>query len=146
MTQINNMKQIEKNIINSFGIAKDDILRTQNDQIRLGKIQERLFDIVKELENKELELNSRVRKVENYDKYLRSLIDKIEIKFENKFEDINERIHTEENKKFVGAKTSGKIHEMNCPFAQNIKPVNKIIFESKEEALDYGFDKCKCVL
>ena len=46
---------------------------------------------------------------------------------------------------FVASKKSNKFHIPECPFAKNILPENKVIFKSKEDAVDAGFEPCRCV-
>ncbi len=43
---------------------------------------------------------------------------------------------------FVASKNSKKYHLPTCRFAKNIKPENKICFESEEEAKQKGFEPC----
>ena len=45
----------------------------------------------------------------------------------------------------IGAKKSKKVHTANCPFAKNIKPENKISFNSLNQAFNQGFSGCQCV-
>ena len=45
----------------------------------------------------------------------------------------------------VGAKKSKKVHTSNCPFAKNIKPENKINFQSLDHAFNQGFNSCSCI-
>ncbi len=46
---------------------------------------------------------------------------------------------------FVASKKSNKFHIPECPFAKNILPENRVVFKSKEEAIDAGFEPCRCV-
>ena len=48
-------------------------------------------------------------------------------------------------KNYVSAKTGKKFHLDICPYAQNIKPKNKVNFSSKNKALDNGFKPCNCI-
>ncbi|MBS3074551.1 hypothetical protein J4447_03815 [Candidatus Pacearchaeota archaeon] len=48
--------------------------------------------------------------------------------------------------KFVAARGGKKFHHPSCPFAKNILPKKKIIFKSKETALNNGYKECKCLL
>ena len=47
--------------------------------------------------------------------------------------------------RYVAQKGGKKFHKKNCPYAQNIKPKNKIIFKSKNRALNNGYKPCACV-
>jgi len=48
-------------------------------------------------------------------------------------------------KRYLASTESDKFHDIHCPFAQNIKPKTKIIFKSKDTALNKGYKPCKCV-
>ena len=61
-----------------------------------------------------------------------------------------EKVIVRTNKKrahkiFVAPKEGKVFHLSNCPFAQNIKPKNKVTFKSKTKALNEGFKPCKCI-
>ncbi|MFW6449636.1 MAG: hypothetical protein ACOCZ6_01165 [Nanoarchaeota archaeon] len=45
----------------------------------------------------------------------------------------------------VGAKSGNKVHVETCPFAKNIQPKNKVIFWSREDALNAGYKLCECM-
>ena len=48
-------------------------------------------------------------------------------------------------KKYVSAKTGKNVHELNCIFARNIKPKNRIVFKTKARAFNQGFKACDCM-
>ena len=48
-------------------------------------------------------------------------------------------------KRFVASKTGSKFHALNCVFAKNIKPKSKIVFKTKNRALNLGLKACDCV-
>ena len=45
----------------------------------------------------------------------------------------------------IVAATGTKVHIESCPFAKNIHPKNKVVFVSKEEALNKGYKPCECM-
>jgi hypothetical protein len=47
---------------------------------------------------------------------------------------------------FVASKNGGKVHRTSCPFAKNILPKMRIIFKTKDTALNNGYKECKCLL
>jgi hypothetical protein len=51
------------------------------------------------------------------------------------------------NKKmnYIASKTGKNFHINTCALAKNIKPKNKIFFNSKDEALDKNYKPCICV-
>ncbi len=46
---------------------------------------------------------------------------------------------------FAASKEGQKVHRTDCVFAKNIKLKNKITFETKNLALESGYDPCACV-
>ena len=56
------------------------------------------------------------------------------------------RLQTVPARKLVGSKTSTKVHADSCAFAKNIKPVNKVSFVSKTDALTQGYAACACLV
>lgn len=46
---------------------------------------------------------------------------------------------------FAASKEGQKVHRADCVFAKNIKPKNIISFETKNLALESGYDPCACV-
>ncbi len=46
---------------------------------------------------------------------------------------------------FAASKEGQKVHRTDCVFAKNIKPKNKVVFETKNLALESGYDPCACV-
>lgn len=126
------MRQIEKNIIDSFRLAKSDMIKLQNRVIEISQTQERIMEILDKLRlgksTSTLSKESAPRK--------KTIIKKtIVIKGKSKG-----------SHKIYLAPKDGKIfHLKNCPFAQNIKPKNKIIFKTKIKALNKGYKPCKCV-
>jgi len=118
------MNQIEENIINSFRLAKNDIIKLQNDFIELTQTQQRIMEMIEELNVKETQLYQRLKGMR-----------KTETKVMN----------SKTKKAYVASKAGTKFHTVNCPFAQNIKPKTKIGFSSKTKALNQGYKPCNCV-
>ena len=48
-------------------------------------------------------------------------------------------------KTYVVAKEGKKFHIPECPYAKNILPKSKLIFKSKDAALNKGYKPCSCV-
>lgn len=46
---------------------------------------------------------------------------------------------------FAASKAAQKVHRTDCVFAKNIKAKNKVMFETKNLALESGYDACVCV-
>ena len=117
------MKQFEQNVINSFQLAKADIT-TLYDNVKfiLAQIEQL------KLENQELKEMLNKKKIVKVKKASNKKVAKKIVK-----------------KKFVSAKNSKKVHDSKCPFAQNIKPKNKVSFVSKIKALNDGYKLCKCL-
>ena len=48
-------------------------------------------------------------------------------------------------KVYWASKTGKKFHDKHCPFAKNIKPKSRVVFKTKNTALNKGLKPCKCV-
>jgi regulator of replication initiation timing len=121
------MDQIEINIVESFRRAKNDIMQLQKTVAELSQNQERLMELIHELSAKDHNLAEKLSAMNS--KTTNTIV----------------RIEKGERKKFVASKTGKKFHEQNCPFAKNIKPTSKIVFASKNTALNKGYKACDCV-
>ena len=126
------MKQIEKNVIDSFRLAKSDMIKLQNKVIELSQTQERIVEFIKELKSNGLELKQMVK-----DNKSKNTVCKPKT--------IVKTITKKAKKSYIGSKESKKFHIDSCPFAQNIQPKSKIKFKSKVGALNQGRKPCKCV-
>jgi hypothetical protein len=116
------MNQLEENVVNSFRLAKTDILKLQTDMLELSQAHQRVLELMDELNAKETQLYQRLKGMPHA------------------------AIVTEKVKKtYVASKLSQKFHLANCPFAQNIKPMTKLTFNTRIRALNQGFKPCKCV-
>lgn len=123
------MKQIEENIINSFRLAKSDIIRLQQEVARLSAAQERLMEIIHVTDKKENDLYQRVKELKKNRPSKTKII----------------RISKRAKKVYVASKSGKVVHDKNCPFAKNIKPKMKIIFKSKSKAFNKGYKPCNCM-
>ncbi|MBW2992251.1 hypothetical protein KY345_03475 [Candidatus Woesearchaeota archaeon] len=123
------MKIIEQNVMNSFRLAKTDIIQMQNELIELRKEQEELLGKIAEIESGENWILHKMRD------QLRARIR--EVKKSHK--------HPVRHNTYVASKNSKRFHKRHCPFAQNIKPKTKIVFKTRAKALNKGLRPCKCV-
>lgn len=117
------MNQIEENIVNSFRLAKNDIIWLQEAMTVISQNQERIMELMNDTRDKENMLYQRMKVGKN----------------------IVIKRHPRTKKFFVASDKGKKIHESNCPFAKNIKPKRKIVFKSKTKALNQGFKPCECL-
>jgi len=117
------MKQFEENVIRSFSLAKADITTLYSNVRFILKQLEQL-----KVENQGLKEMLNRKKVTKVRKASNKKVAKKSVK-----------------KKFIGAKSSNKVHDSKCPFAQNIKPKNKVSFASKVKALNDNYKLCKCL-
>lgn len=118
---MSNMQTMEDNVIRSFNDVKRDIST-------LSKHLQEHKDMMKTLNNNQKILLERIRALEK--------VTKIPVK--------NNKV-SKKNNQYVGAVTSKKLHDKNCPFAKNIKPKNKVIFISKTKAKNEGYKLCDCL-
>ena len=119
------MKHIEENIVNSFRLAKNDIIQLQNAVIQLQKTQENLLQRLVRIETTS---TSMMKKVDTCERPKNIIVHKGSAK-----------------KIYVASKEGKKFHMDNCPYAQNIKPKTKKLFKSKTTALNEGYKPCHCV-
>jgi hypothetical protein len=122
------MNQFEENVIKSFSLAKADITELFN-HVRF------ILNQVEELKKENVELKSKVNALSKKPKR------KVTVKTNKKT--ASKIVRTK--KKFVSAKGSKKVHDSKCPFAQNIRPKNKLVLSSKVKALNEGYKLCKCL-
>lgn len=125
------MKQFEQNIMNSFRLAKTDILKTREMILELSKSQKQLMLLVDELKAK---LNKKRSAKTTTAKKTRKNTARVK------------HVPARRSKKtYVATKTGKLFHSKNCPYAQNIKPKHKMSFKSKVKALNEGFKPCTCI-
>ena len=122
------MNQFEQNVINSFNLAKADITELFS-HVRF------ILNQVEDLKKENNELKVKVSALSKKSKK------KVIVRTNKRSAGKVIRI----KKKFVSAKNSKKVHDSKCPFAQNIKPKNKVSFVSKIKALNDGYKLCKCL-
>jgi len=44
------------------------------------------------------------------------------------------------NKPYIGNRKTGEVHKASCPWAQLIKPANRVFFNSLKQAKHEGYD------
>ncbi len=125
------MKKFEKNVADSFRLAKGDIKQLKDGFNQLSQQQDRMNQMLEQLRAHEMHLYKKLQQYDNQNPLDRC---KEFVKEMRKRLD-NEVIATKEGKTF---------HVKGCPFSENIKPKNKIRFSSEEEALKQGFSPCIC--
>jgi hypothetical protein len=118
------MDQLEQNIVNSFRLVKSDIIKLQTAVIDLSQSQEKILKLVEDLRARQAKLEERLKGQPGA-----TVI----------------TVGKPAKKVYVAAKTGKKFHIAHCPFALNIKPKSKIVFKSKNAALNQGFKPCKCI-
>ena len=120
-----NIQQLEQNTIQSFNLAKKDI-------VKLYESVSYLLRQVEELKKENTYLSGRINTVS---RTKRPVVVRTVRKVARK----------SVSKKFLATKGGNKVHDSHCPFAKNIKPKNKVIFASKVKALNEGYKFCKCL-
>ena len=120
-----NVNQLENNVVESFKLAKQDIVKLfQNVGYLLGQVEQ--------LKKENAYLTTKVNSVSSKK---RTVIVKTAKKVARKVA----------SKKFLATRGGNKVHDVHCPFAKNIKPKNKVVFASKVKALNEGYKTCKCL-
>ena len=133
------MEKIEENIVNSFRLAKSDIIQLQNEFLELSQTQERIMEMLDMMKDREIALGQHIKDLKqglqqkNKTKtVVRNVVKKV-------------RVGARKTVSYVASKSGNKFHIVKCPFAQNIKPKSKVKFKSKTKALNDGFKPCNCV-
>ncbi len=119
------MNKIEENIIESFKLVKNDIIEMQNNLAVLSQNQERLMQWITDTRDKEAQLYQRMK----------------DLKLTGKTKTVTKRAR----KKYIASRNGKTVHESNCPYAKNIKPKSKVVFNSKNSALNAGYKACDCI-
>ena len=142
------MKQIEQNVMNSFRLAKTDIIKLQKGFLDISQTQERIVEMLDTLKSHERELYQKVKEmgVSMARKPTpKTIIKTITKKPKTIVKTVTKTVTKRPKKVFVASKVGSKFHIAKCPFAQNIKPKSKLTFKLKNTALNNGFKPCKCV-
>lgn len=163
-------KDLERNIIDSFKLAKKDFFDLHQNFIDMSNSQKYIIEMIKELREHEIQIYSVIKQLyqkeairdlhKNHDQDIKSLISELK-QSENKIISLIENLSTKKsdiylvkkslskkrskNKIYVSTKSGKKFHEENCPFAKNIKPKNKIKYKTKTKALNNGLKPCSCI-
>ncbi len=112
------MNNLEKNISESFRRARSDIVKLQEQVLQLARTQAQLSERLDKTGNKTIVRNVRVVKAS---------------------------VVKSRAKHFIASKTGKKFHIPECIFTKNIKPKSKIVFKSKNTALNSGYKPCDCI-
>ena len=120
------MEDMEKNVINSFRLAKSDIIKIQDKYLDLKKIQAIILDRVSKLEGLRLNIPKPVRIVQQVEKHVAH--------------------KGYAHKTYLASEKGKKFHLPNCPYAQHINPETKIKFKTKAKALNLGYKPCSCII
>ena len=120
------MNQIEENVVNSFRLAKNDIIKLQTEMIEMKSFQERLIEKISRLENLNVKLVDKINTLQNHT-HAPKIISK------------------NAKKIYLASKDGKKFHITHCPFALNIKPKKLLKYKSKTTALNEGYKPCSCI-
>ena len=130
-----NTNQLEMNIMESFRLVKTDVVTLQKLLAMLSQNQEQLLHQVQDTREKEISLYHRMKDVRTPITKVKPITKTIHINVAKKLG----------RKRFVASKTGSKFHALNCVFAKNIKPKSKVVFKTKNRALNLGLKACDCV-
>ena len=127
------MNQIEENVMNSFRLAKRDIIFLQKECIALNESQKRIIEMFKDLAARQERLNEKCNSAS-----LRPITKIVRQK-------PVVRVVKKAKIVFIASKEGKKFHDKHCPFAHNIMPMRRIVFKTKDSALNKGYTACNCV-
>jgi len=135
-------ENLEKNIINSFRMAKNDIIKIQNAINLLSHNQEKIMEWLNDTREKETHLYHKLKQLEQKaGKPVKPIIKKFTT---TRVRKVITHLHRHK-KKFIASKKGKIVHESNCPFAKNIKPKSRVTFKSKAKAFNLGYKACDCI-
>jgi hypothetical protein len=137
--------QLEQNIVNSFRLAKSDIIKLQREVISIDEFQKDMVERVNSLEAKLEKITVLISNLNRKPKTKVIIKKAPKKKIVTKTRVITKRIQARAKKVYVASKTGKKFHISHCPFARNIKPKAKVRFKSKNSALNKGYKPCSCV-
>ena len=123
---MNPIQKLEKNIVLSFNLIKNDMHGLKN-ELQTLKVENKLMrETLEDLKENDTTLYEKIKKLQQKKKTTKRTVKKAK-------------------KKYVSAKAGKKFHLDICPYAQNIKPKNRVSFSSKNKALDTGLKPCNCI-
>ncbi len=125
------MKQLEINTIQSFRLAKTDMIKLNHFMHNLHQNQEMLLNEIAKLKQNQI----------SNELTIRALQSKIKTQQIQPAQIIETKAHEDY---FVASKNSGKFHESHCAFAKNITRKNKLVFDTEDKARKTGRSRCVC--
>ena len=118
----------EKNVLNSFKLVKNDIMKLQKELIEINQGQAEILDRLGKMDIIDVKLTQKVAK-----------------KPKTKTKIVTKTVRARPKTRFLASKEGDKFHNPHCPFAKNIKPKTKVVFKTKTSALNKGYKPCACV-
>jgi hypothetical protein len=112
------MNNLEKNLSESFRRVRSDIVKLQEQVLQLARTQAQLSEEIERVSNKKEVRSVRIVKAP---------------------------VVKSRTKHFVASKTGKKFHIPECIFTKNIKPKSRVVFKSKNTALNAGYKPCDCI-
>ncbi|MFH1770503.1 MAG: hypothetical protein ABH828_03020 [archaeon] len=131
------MTQLVQNIVESFRLAKNDIMKLQEEVLSLNKALKRQNEEVAKLKLSHTKLQEKVKNTKAKKPATKTKIVTIR-------KPVAKKVVKRVKKVYVAAKGGKKFHESNCPYAKNIKPKHKVTFKSTTKALNEGYKACNC--
>jgi septal ring-binding cell division protein DamX len=139
---MSDVKTLENNVKQSFSNTKTDVTELKN---QMKQVSEAIKQI-----------NANIAKLgENQKVLMTKITDAAKIPFPEpvKTETVVEKsiivtpakAQKAPAKEFIASSASYKLHDPVCPFAKNIKPMNKVVFKTKAKALNLGYKLCDCM-
>jgi len=128
MKEVDIMNQLEKNLVASFNLVREDVINLKSEMAALKQTNQHLNEVLRDTRRQEKQLYQRVKTLS-----------------QKKTSKVVKKVLVTAQKTFVASKTGKKVHNSSCPFAKNIKPKKKMVFKSKAKALNKGFKSCECL-
>jgi len=137
---MSDIKTLENNVKQSFSNTKTDVVELKNQMKQVSEaIKQINANIAKLGDNQKVLL----AKLENAAKV--PMPEKAEKVIEKSIIVTSAKSQKQQAKEFIASSSSYKLHDPVCPFAKNIKPMNKVVFRTKAKALNLGYKLCDCM-
>ena len=156
---MNNINQLESNIKTSFRDVKLDMISVKGQILRIAEGQKELKDLILSLKKqnkkpakKPVKKKVVKKKVVKKKPVKKKVVKKAKPKVVKKKvvkkvapKVVKKKPVKHKHAQFIGSKEGKKLHILACPFAKNIKPKSRVMFKTKNKALNEGYKPCECM-
>jgi len=144
---MNDAKQLETNLYESFKRVKSDVIQLSNE---INKLSMSLSKVIGDVGKNRDKIDIAATKAADLDKYFKQHVAALHKNANVRpktvvVERVKKVVAKHKKKTYVASETGKKFHLTNCIFAKNIKPKSLVKFKSKNAMLNKGYKPCACV-